>query len=624
MNGYEERPVTSGGVSTTSSGAGTKRRKKRTIIPISLEEVFNEVSNVTSSNLNPPPGKILLTPRSAEVCLKLGINPEILKIRDIDSFWETGVDPAVQRIRHEAYVQRRYDTMKQCRLERKRMAAAEFEASTSMKNGATVETLTPEMILQQQKEQNSTLIQLELQRIAKMQKRQQKELETMIQFEANRVKIQQEMEKRIEHQKKKDELRKKKQEKRVKLMAEERRLRELQKIALEEAEEENRRNVAREMHEKEQALAEERAKKLVEDKKRAQELELERKIKNDEHKRQVAQFFAEEQMQLRQRLESMQYAEKKKQDAILSKQRKHMEDLRIKREAIEKRIEENMEMAKAMEEKRKTDFMNRQENFEKKREDHMRQQEQERELKAQEIMLQEQRRRMILLQQQKEEEHKAALLLKQFDEDQQHVAEIQAIRDRENQIHKEKKVLRTQMKLENVQRVLRIDDYKRMGTLKKIEDTDSRVKSLVDQKRSLIEERRRAARETKIQKESIAKVMEEVRTNASKANKIITQALSGKITLDSLLKSNDSNQSLSRSTSAKKRRSKKDKQVTTSATMLGLNNRSSISAGNEGLSANNSTVMDGQLGNTAGTNNGAQIIYSASESAKVQPKPYVS
>ena len=58
------------------------------------------------------------------------------------------------------------------------MAVAEFDAATNLN---TVETLTPEMILQQQKEQNSTLVQLEMQRIAKMQQRQQKELEQMIQ-----------------------------------------------------------------------------------------------------------------------------------------------------------------------------------------------------------------------------------------------------------------------------------------------------------------------------------------------------------------------------------------------------------------------------------------------------------
>lgn len=162
-----------------NSGNGPKKGKgKKGVPPINLEDIFNQVSSVTSSLLNPPPARITLTPRSAEVCLKLGINPEILKIRDIDSFWENGLDPAIQRIRHEAYVQRRYDVMKQCRLERKRMAVAEFESVTNLN---TVETLTPEMVLEQQKEQNSTLIQLEMMRIEKMQKRQQKELEQMIQ-----------------------------------------------------------------------------------------------------------------------------------------------------------------------------------------------------------------------------------------------------------------------------------------------------------------------------------------------------------------------------------------------------------------------------------------------------------
>lgn len=173
-------PVSPGAISTTSSNGGksSTRRKKKSIPPISLEDVFNQVSMVTSSNINPPPAKVVLTPRSAEVCLKLGINPEILEIRDIDSFWEPGIDPAVQRIRHEAYVQRRYDTMKQCRLERKRMAVAELDSATNINS---VETMTPEMILEQQKQQNASLIQIEMQRIANMQRRQQKELESMIQ-----------------------------------------------------------------------------------------------------------------------------------------------------------------------------------------------------------------------------------------------------------------------------------------------------------------------------------------------------------------------------------------------------------------------------------------------------------
>lgn len=36
------------------------------------------------SGINPPPATVVLTPRSAESCLKHGVNPEILRVRDLD------------------------------------------------------------------------------------------------------------------------------------------------------------------------------------------------------------------------------------------------------------------------------------------------------------------------------------------------------------------------------------------------------------------------------------------------------------------------------------------------------------------------------------------------------------
>ena len=57
---------------------------------------------------------------------------------------------------------------------------------------------------------------------------------------------------------------------------------------------------------------------------------------------------------------------------------------------------------------------------------------------------------------------------------------------------------------------------------------------MLAQKAALIDERRKTSAATRIQKESIAKVMEEIRSNANKAQKLITQALSGKVTLASL------------------------------------------------------------------------------------------
>ena len=191
-----------GAASVASSQKSTRRRKKQQPVH-TLEEVFNQVSSATESSLNAPPGRVVLTPRSAEACLKLGVNPEILKIRDIDSFWEPGIDAAVQRLRHEAYVQRRHDTMKACRLERKRIINAAFDAHGGFEPGN--EGLTPEQLLKQQQEQSSTLIQMELARIEKMQKRQEKELEQMIQYEINRAKLQEDMTQRIEEARRREE-----------------------------------------------------------------------------------------------------------------------------------------------------------------------------------------------------------------------------------------------------------------------------------------------------------------------------------------------------------------------------------------------------------------------------------
>jgi hypothetical protein len=161
-----------------STSSSTKRKKSKSKDPQSIEIIFNTPSNQTSSDLQPPPARTVLTPRSAEVCLQLGVNPETLKIRDIDSFWEPNIDPAVQRMRHEAYVQRRHDLMKQCRKERKKLMNSEFEDPD---DGNQAEGLSPEKMLEEQKQKNSTLIQIELKRIEKMKLRQEKELEQMLQ-----------------------------------------------------------------------------------------------------------------------------------------------------------------------------------------------------------------------------------------------------------------------------------------------------------------------------------------------------------------------------------------------------------------------------------------------------------
>ena len=98
--------------------------------------------------MNSPVSKIVLTPHSAEACLRHGINPETLRTREISSFWEPNMEPEKQWMLSESYAKRREELMKIARNERKKLKEAELSNATNTTKAAH---LTPEEILEEQK-----------------------------------------------------------------------------------------------------------------------------------------------------------------------------------------------------------------------------------------------------------------------------------------------------------------------------------------------------------------------------------------------------------------------------------------------------------------------------------------
>lgn len=79
------------------------------------------------------------------------------------------MDPAIQRMRHEAYSQRRHEMMGLVRNERKKIVNAEVAAG----HGSNGESgLTPAAILAAQSKANATFVEIEEKRMLKMKKRQ--------------------------------------------------------------------------------------------------------------------------------------------------------------------------------------------------------------------------------------------------------------------------------------------------------------------------------------------------------------------------------------------------------------------------------------------------------------------
>jgi hypothetical protein len=116
-----------------------------------------------------------------------GLRLQSIRIRSVDSFWQPGVDPAVLRMRHEAYSSLRHEKMKALREARRQILMADADGSDrspsakSKTFGRDTARSVPV----------SGAIDIE-----KVKKKQQKEIEAMMAYEMKMQEIAEEQERR--------------------------------------------------------------------------------------------------------------------------------------------------------------------------------------------------------------------------------------------------------------------------------------------------------------------------------------------------------------------------------------------------------------------------------------------
>ena len=180
-----------------------------------------------------------------------------------------------------------------------------------------------------------------------------------------------------------------------------------------------------------------------------------------------------------------------------------------------------MKMAAKIEEKRKEDFYAKQEHHEQLRAEHAAAMERDRQLAARQQDLMEQRRLMVLAQTRRDDERRREALRQSFADEEINVQRVKEARERHHMLAKEKKNLQAAMKLENVNRIKRIDEYKRLETLRQIHEGDKRIEQMLKRKDDIVEQRKMNAQTVKIAKDNLVKVMEEARANGNKASKLM-------------------------------------------------------------------------------------------------------
>eukprot|EP00557_Chaetoceros_sp_GSL56_P007835 CAMPEP_0176506236 /NCGR_PEP_ID=MMETSP0200_2-20121128/16925_1 /TAXON_ID=947934 /ORGANISM="Chaetoceros sp., Strain GSL56" /LENGTH=564 /DNA_ID=CAMNT_0017905853 /DNA_START=899 /DNA_END=2589 /DNA_ORIENTATION=- len=492
---------------------------------LTLDEVFSQVT----STLTTTPGyqnKLLLTPTSSEACLRHGINPDHLRKRSFETFYENGQsDLDIQRLKYETYEYRRHELMEIASKEKERILRKQSGCDKSV-SISTVASLTPSAVLREQEKANSTLIEMEEKRLRKAKEKQKRELLQMLQFEQKMERIQEETREKAKQEALEEERKRALKLKQDRQAAEERRLRELRKKAKEEAEEEMQRLNARQRCERERQFELEKEQRILENKERLRKLEEER-----EKKRELQQLEAERQQEqkrrdIEMRAEEREKREQERQMRIEKKREADQHELNQKRKQAADRIALNKEVARRKEEERKKAVIDK-----RKRNDEQQQQitmsrEQERELARQEReALARKREYQAKLAKEREEEMKASLL-KKFNDSEEKINEMKHLQEKDMVLIKEERDINMQLKRENVERIKRMQEYKRLETVKKIADNDQRTEEMLKRKEELAKARRQNAIEAKIRRDRLMQTLEKSKVSGGKAIKKILDELS--------------------------------------------------------------------------------------------------
>ncbi|KAJ0401481.1 hypothetical protein ATCC90586_010458 [Pythium insidiosum] len=504
--------------STTSpSKKPGKTKKRRGVRAQTIEEVFATISTVRSSGLNPPPEHIVLTPRSAEACLRCGVNPETLKIRDLESFYDSDITPAVQRMRHEAYSMRRHEQMKAVRAEKKRLVAEDdAHASGANKSPSPPKSLAaspgkPSSNNSSPEREGLSLIEIERRRLEKVKRRQERELEQMLEFEIKLSKIQEEAAEKLERERRLAEQRERERMRHAQELAEEKRQREIKKKAQQDAEEERRRILAAEMAARDREMAEQKARQDRLRRIEARQREEERKQKAEEHRQQTEAILKQQQAEIQERLQQLELAERTRNEMLEEQRQERAVQMEERRHKVLHRIRKNLKQARKVELQRKREIRRKQEASERLRRKHEEEMERQRELTRQEQELADRKRRMALEEARREEERRKELLLQRQREIEANVQHVQMTQAQQLELKKEYRRIQQQLKLDKVERMKRIQEYKRLETLRKLQETEERTQALLNEKEELVQRRKQLAVHTKIQRDTIMRIMDNVK-----------------------------------------------------------------------------------------------------------------
>nr|CCA19988.1 conserved hypothetical protein [Albugo laibachii Nc14]CCA23298.1 conserved hypothetical protein [Albugo laibachii Nc14] len=457
--------------------------------------------------------KLLKTPRTLEACFRLGIVVEEFVPKQLEDFINVNnrrdtIEKEAARIRLEHYEIARTKKIAAVVKERERIVKEMAVAPPASPTRSTHNTQTLSS-----SPSTCTMLLLEEKRIDRIKRRQQKELQSVIEMEKRLAQIQEENSQRAAAETaKKNQFQNESRKKHMLTMAQ-KHDKEMEKKVAEDKKALECRLLAKRAAERERALQEEEERRQQEHIAAIREKEKVQNRKAEEFRKQTEALLKQQEDQLLLNRQKMLLKEEQLTRKMEVANRRHREEAAERQQRANLRKKHALEQNELAKQKRKNDFdekqaqaVDRAMQIQKKamtelKEGALRRKEEDE--------MRKKRFGAALLQHESATQH---LLTKRklFEEKQ---AALISGRQKERALTMLEKHLTLEDKHHNVERIKRVEEYNRAQMLKKIADKDTRTRILKEKKKEMINQSKQIARASFLRKVRISEAVDQFRVS---------------------------------------------------------------------------------------------------------------
>lgn len=454
------------------------------------------------------PPRPINSPRSLEGCLRAGLDPNDLLPKPKSSFNAPGLADRMLDIKYETYERKRNDNIALVKKEREAIIA--YTERKNKLNASGTHNMTAATSADQTNKK-SAMVEVEEKRMEALRQRQKQEMDKLIEKEKTMVVLQQ----KIAHTEAEEGKKKRIHEKKVaeqKAQAKRKAAQIAEEIAKKEIEEGEAR---RQLDRREQAMTKklniERAKNEKRILKEARERDIERAAKAEAHRKHTEALLDAQFKVAEENRKKMVEREQRVQDQLAKKKQDKADEIAQMRAEATKRMEEAMHKHEEVQEKKKKAFheselkaMERAKEHEKEKMESLRKQGQERDARNK-------LRFSRLVDAYRNRKAKRDDIVQRRNKKEGIFGKLQAERDEHIAMLKFTTDLTMADKQENVERVARVNEFRRLQMLAKIEQEDQRWEDIKADKRRMYLKHTEEVKGTLIRKHEVSNAMETMR-----------------------------------------------------------------------------------------------------------------